>query len=429
MPNRGTREWSRRATSPGWREGGRCLVLVLGVLSAFQARAGETWAIEHARVMPSATAAAIEDGTVVVRDGKIAALGPAKSTPVPAGARRVDGGGGTVLPGFWNVHVHFTDERFTDAEHRPAEVLSEACRDMLTSHGFTTVVDLGSWPQNTVALRTRAPALDCPRILTTGLSMYPVGGVPIYVRKALGDAVADGLPQPKTGAEAAHLVQKDVRLGARGVKLFVGTWLGGSKTGLMDAAVVRGAVAEARKHGLVVFAHPGTTEGINVALEGGVNVLAHTAPEGGPWTPALIDRMLAKKVSLAPTLSLWRVEMTRGGVPKEAAERFIQTGADQLRAFVARGGDVVFGTDVGYIPEKDADEEVGRMASAGMDWRAILVSLTSAPARRMKDTTRAALRVGAPADLVLVDGSPEVDVQALARVRQTWVAGKSVFAR
>jgi hypothetical protein len=58
--------------------------------------------------------------------------------------------------------------------------------------------------------------------------------------------------------------------------------------------------------------------------------------------------------------------------PKEAANRFIAAGADQLRAFAAARGEVLFGTDVGYIPEKDADEEVRRMAGAGMDWRAIL---------------------------------------------------------
>jgi imidazolonepropionase-like amidohydrolase len=402
------------------------LMLVVGV----EARAADaTWAIEHVRVLPSATATAIEDGVVVVRDGKVVAFGPAKSTPVPEGARRIDGTGGTVLPGFWNVHVHFTEERFSNAARRPAPELSKGCRDMLTSRGFTTVVDLGSFAPNTIALRERSPTLDCPRILTTGLSMYPVGGVPIYVRKLLGDAVADGLPQPKNGAEAATLVQEDVRLGARGVKLFVGTWLGGSKTALMDAAVARGATVEAHKHGLVVFVHPGTTEGVNVALDAGVDVLAHTAPEGGPWAPELVERMLAKKVSLAPTLSLWRVEMDRGSVPKENADRFIRTGAEQLRAFVAAGGDVVFGTDVGYIPEKDADEEVGRMAGAGMDWRAILVSLTSAPARQMKDPSRGTIRVGTPADLVLVEGDPRAEVESLTRVRSTWVSGKSAFTR
>lgn len=402
---------------------------MLALAVALDARAGETWVVEHARILPSASAAAIEDGTVVVRDGRIAAMGQSASVPVPAGARRVDGAGGTVLPGFWNVHVHFTEERFSDAAHRPAEALSQACRDMLTSRGFTTVVDLGSFPANTVALRERAPSLDCPRILTTGLAMYPVGGVPIYLRRALGDAVAEGLPQPRTGAEAARLVQEDVRLGAPGVKLFAGTWLGEGRTGLMDLAVVRGATAEAHRHGLVVFAHPGSAEGVAHAVEGGVDVLAHTAAEAGPWTPELLSRMRARHIGLAPTLSLWRVEMERAGVAEEVRDRFIRTSAEQLRAFAAGGGEVLFGTDVGYIPEKDADEEVGRMVVAGMDWRAVLSSLTAAPARRMKDAKRGALKAGRPADLVLVDGDPRADVDALTRVRATWVAGKSVFAR
>ena len=402
---------------------------VLVLLAGFGARAGETWVLEHARVVSSAAAAPIEDGALVVRDGRIAAVGPSGSVRVPAGARRVDGRGGTVLPGFWNVHVHFTEERFARAADRPAQELSGACRDMLTSHGFTTVVDLGSFPENTVALRRRAPSLDCPRILTTGLSMYPVGGVPIYVRTALGDAAADGLPQPATAAKAAGLVQQDVRLGARGVKLFIGTWLGGRKTGLMDLAVVRGAAAEAHRQGLVVFAHPGSAEGVVHAVDGGVDVLAHTAPDAGPWTSELLGRMHARHMALAPTLSLWRVEMDRAGAPTELRERFIRTGGEQLRAFAAGGAEILFGTDVGYIPEQDADEEVGRMAAAGMDWRAVLASLTSAPARRMKDGRPGTLAVGAPADLVLVEGDPGAEIRALTHVRATWVAGKSVFTR
>ena len=448
MARRGLVGGSLRAASRAWRERvrraepGRAaplrrfagVPLVRGMCVAalalgLNARAGETWAIEHTRVLPSATSLVIEDGTVVVRDGRIAALGPWGAVPVPAGARRVDGAGGTTLPGFWNVHVHFTEERFADAARRPGEALSQACRDMLTSHGFTTVVDLGSFPENTVALRRRAPSLDCPRILTTGMSMYPAGGVPIYVRSALGDEVADGLPQPRTGAEAAHLVQEDLRLGARGVKLFVGTWLGGSRTALMDPVVVRAAAAEAHPPGLVVFAHPGSAAGVAHAVDGGVDVLAHTAPDAGPWSPELVGRMRARHMALAPTLSLWRVEMDRAGAPAEVRERFIRTGAEQLRAFVAGGGEVLFGTDVGYIPEKDADQEVGRMAAAGMGWQAVLTSLTSAPARRMKDGQRSALKVGAPADLVLVEGDPRADIQALTRVRETWVAGKTVFTR
>ena len=391
--------------------------------------APETWAIEHVRIVPGPTAQAVEDGTVVVAGRRIAAIGPAARVQVPAGARRVPGGGGTVLPGYWNVHVHFTDDRFSDAVHRPDEALSQACRDMLTSHGFTTVVDLGSFPENTGPLVRRATSLDCPRILTTGLPMYPVDGVPIYVRKALGEELAASLPQPKTAEAAATIVRKDVRLGARGVKLFVGTWLGGGRNGLMDLAVVTGAAAEAHRHGLVVFAHPESARGIENAIEGGVDVLAHTTPDGGSWSPELVKRLRGRGMALSPTLSLWRVEMERAGLPADVQERFIRSGAEQLRAFAAAGGEVLFGTDVGYIPEKDADEEVGRMAGAGMDWRAILASMTLAPAQRMKDGRRGRLRAGAPADLVLVDGDPAADVLALTRVRRTWVSGRSVFSR
>ena len=82
------------------------------LLGGLQARADEIWAIEHARLIPSPTGAVVEDATVVLRDGKVQALGPSASVRVPDGARRVDGSGGTVLPGFWNAHVHFTDARF-----------------------------------------------------------------------------------------------------------------------------------------------------------------------------------------------------------------------------------------------------------------------------------------------------------------------------
>ena len=401
------------------------------LLGGLQARADEIWAIEHARLIPSPTGAVVEDATVVLRDGKVQALGPSASVRVPDGARRVDGSGGTVLPGFWNVHVHFTDARFKGAAQQPDATLGEACRQMLTSRGFTTVVDLGSLPANTLAVRRRATTVGCPRILTVATSLFPVHGVPIYVHQELGEEEAAKLPQPATADDAARIVEESVRLrsGAGALKVFTGTWLGGSKTGLMDLAVVKGATAAAHRHGLVVFAHPQTAAGLEAALSGGVDVLAHTDPDAGPWSPELVHRLLARHMALVPTLSLNRVITDQAQMAAAARDRFIAAGKEQLRAFSAAGGQVLFGTDVGFLSEIDTDEEVGWMAAAGLDWRAILVSLTSAPARRMKDTTRGALAVGAPADVVLVDGDPRADAQALTRIRGTWVSGKSVFSK
>jgi imidazolonepropionase-like amidohydrolase len=420
---------ANQETSRAWSEAGKLrLVAVVALLVGFEVRAaGETWAIEHARVIPSPTGAVVEDATIVVRDGKVKALGPSASVRVPDGARRVDGTGGTVLAGYWNVHVHLTDQRFKGAAEQTDATLGQACREMLTSRGFTSVVDLGSLPANTAALRRRASSVGCPRIFSVGLSLFPVHAVPIYVREELGEEAAAKLPQPGTAEEAAHIVEESVRLGARAVKLFTGSWLGGNRTGLMDLAVVKGATAAAHRHGLVVFAHPQTAQGLEAALSGGVDVLAHTDPDAGPWSRELVHRLLARHVALVPTLSLNRVIMD--GAPPPTRDRFIAAGKEQLRAFSAAGGEVLFGTDVGFLPEKDTDEEVGWMSGAGMDWRAILVSLTTAPARRMKDTARGTLSVGAPADLVLVEGDPRADAKALTRVRGTWVAGKSVFSR
>src|SRR5690349_2405933 len=104
MPSRRTsRAWSEPWKSPP-------LVVFLAMLVGLEVRAaGATWAIEHARVIPSPTGVVLEDATVVVRDGKVNSLGPSASVHVPDGARRVDGTGGTVLAGYWNVHVHLTD--------------------------------------------------------------------------------------------------------------------------------------------------------------------------------------------------------------------------------------------------------------------------------------------------------------------------------
>ena len=135
------------------------------------------------------------------------------------------------------------------------------------------------------------------------------------------------------------------------------------------------------------------------------------------------------KMALAPTLSLWRVEMERAQLPQDVRDAFIAEGLGQLRAFAAGKGEVLFGTDVGYIPEAGADEEVARMTDAGMGWADILRSLGEAPARRFRDPSRGMLQPGGAADLVLVEGDPRTAVLALTRVRQTWVAGRSVFAR
>src|SRR5262245_33276650 len=76
------------------------------------AQSGDSFALTGARIYPSPSEAAIENGIVLVRDGKIAAVGNSGKIRLPAGVRTIDCSGLTIVAGFWNSHVHFTDVKW-----------------------------------------------------------------------------------------------------------------------------------------------------------------------------------------------------------------------------------------------------------------------------------------------------------------------------
>ena len=135
--------------------------------------ANGTLAIEHARIYTSPTAAPVLDGTVVIIDGRISAVGP--NPEIPAGATRLNCDHCVVTAGFWNAHVHFTEPKWSMANWQSAQKLDAQLADMLTSRGFTTVVDTGSNPIDTIPLRRRIESgeLSGPFIYTAGPALYP----------------------------------------------------------------------------------------------------------------------------------------------------------------------------------------------------------------------------------------------------------------
>jgi imidazolonepropionase-like amidohydrolase len=101
-----------------------------------------------------------------------------------------------------------------------------------------------------------------------------------------------------------------------------------------------------------------------------------------------------------------------------------------LRAFAGTGGRVLFGTDLGYIDDYDTTEEFELMARAGMEFREILASLTTAPVARLGESRhQGRVAPGLDADLVLLEGDPAKDVRAFAHVKYTLRAGKIIFQR
>ncbi|WP_312327859.1 amidohydrolase family protein [Stenotrophomonas sp.] len=390
----------------------------------------EDFAIVGAQVFPSPDAAPITNGTVVVRDGRITAVGPRSKVKVPEGTRIIDGKGRSVTAGFWNSHVHLMSPPFHQPDAQAPQALQDALRDRFGKWGFTTLFDIGSLPGDVGALRTRMAKgeVQGPRLLTVDMPFYPEHGTPIYVRELWAQTRTISA-EVATPAEARQRAEAQLDAGADGVKVFTGAIVGGPQGVLpMRVDVASAAVAAAHAHGKPAFAHPTNMAGLEVAEASGVDVLAHTAPDAGPWSPELVARLRAKHMALVPTLSLFDAHLRQEGVPDEVVKRFVGNAQQQVKAMADGGGQVLFGTDAGYTEVYDTRLEYRLMTAAGLDWRQILTSLTTAPASRFGDATqRGRLAEGYAADLVVLGSDPQQSTEAFADVQMTVREGRIIY--
>ncbi|MGJ4729336.1 amidohydrolase family protein [Luteimonas sp. SDU101] len=406
----------------------RALVIALLILSPMHLRA-EVLAIVNARIIAAPDADPVERGTLLLRDGRIEAVGA--TVEVPENARVVDAAGATAVSGYWNSHVHLIAPPLSEAATRPAAELTRVLADQYLRWGFTTVFDLASMPGNAFALRDRIQAgeVDGPAILTTGAPFYPEGGTPIYVLEFEGLGGAARAGEVATPEAATERARRQLDQGADGLKIFAGAIVGGETGVLPMRADIGRAVSEpARRAGKPVFAHPTNLEGLRAALDGGANVLTHPAPQAGPWTPALLRELLERGIALIPTLKLFDLELDKEGQPAAVKAQVIGLAQRQMADYVAAGGTVLFGTDSGYIDWYDTRDELRLMGEGGLDWRQVLASLTTAPAQRFGDGSRQGrLAPGYVADVVLLDADPRADVTGFAAVRAVYRDGRRVY--
>ena len=382
-------------------------------------------ALVGAKIYPSPTEKPIFNGVVLIEGGRIIAVGANGKAKVPSDAKVLDCTGLTMTAGFWNNHVHLADPKWQNAGGLTSSQLTQQFQEMLTRYGFTTVFDTGSFIENTKVIRKRIEAGEVagPRVLTAGEPIYPKDGLPGYVRE-----LRIKLPEAASPEQATLLVREKVSGGADAVKIFAGSWVGGDSVVAMPLDVIQAITSEARRHGKLVLAHPQNAAGLQVAVEGGVDVLVHTAPDAGEWGKALLARMKQSKIALIPTLKLWRVELQKAGKSTEAARRFQAVGVGQLRAYSKAGGQILFGTDVGYMADYDTAEEYLLMEQAGMDFRQILAALTTAPTERFGVSKRIGrIAPGMDADVVLLTGDPANEIRAFSNVRYTIRQGLVIY--
>ena len=135
-------------------------------------------------------------------------------------------------------------------------------------------------------------------------------------------------------------------------------------------------------------------------------------------------------MSMMPTLKLLQVELEKQGVPAAVAEQVLTENVAEFGKFAAMGGQVLFGTDVGYVTDYDPTREYELMAQAGLTSMQILASLTTTPALRWKEQKqRGRIAGGMNADIVVLDADPADSPRNFAAVRCAIRNGEIIYAK
>jgi imidazolonepropionase-like amidohydrolase len=400
------------------------------VAAGFTAQPSSVTAIVGGRLIDGTGKPAIENAVVILKDGKIAAAGPASSTPVPEGAQVVDAHGKSVLPGLWEMHAHFEQ-----VEWGPIYLAT----------GVTTARDVGNEREFIVAARDAIAAGKGvgPRLVMAGV----VDG---------SGPFALGLIRVDTPEQAREQVQKYKAAGFQQIKIYSS----------VKPEILKVVTAEAHRLGMTVTGH--IPFGMNAiqGIEDGMDQInhveyltplledpkSHTIDPDVPNVKKVIKLLLDHHIVLDDTLALMEVILhpldhpISGFEPgilkvapelKEALETMgtpppkAEQSAATFRAMVATvrvlhqaGVPIVAGTDQ-TVPGFSLDREIELHVEAGFTPMEAIQSASLVPARAMgMEKDSGTIEVGKRADVILVDGNPLENISDIRKVSTVFANGR-----
>jgi imidazolonepropionase-like amidohydrolase/Tol biopolymer transport system component len=353
---------------------------------AAPASAQKTLALINGTLIDGTGADPVSNAALVIRDGRIAAVGPRAEVDIPSDAQVIDVQGATLLPGFFNAHVHEAFDAYRLRKWARAGVTT--VRDLSPLSVGRSALEFDYAFKNHVQQQPEyarivasTPILSPP----DGYGMLPVSG-PQDAREKT-NALLDG------GADLIKIAFEDQVRGPQP---------------LLPVSDAQAIVAAAHDRGVPVSAHISLAKHLQMALESGVDDVAHMITDKLP--DELITQMVKQNVYWVPTLELW------SGVGRIANMR------DNLKRFVDGGGQVALGTDyAGYTIPFELGmpiTEIELMHQAGMTPMQIIVAATKNAAHvSNRDRDLGTLEVGKIADVLIVNGDPLQDLHALLDVR------------
>ncbi|MBI9044157.1 MAG: amidohydrolase family protein [Anaerolineaceae bacterium] len=380
------------------------------------------------RVLTCVNQEVIEEGFVEIEAGKIKAVGSAAELgDVTAEIIKTNG---TILPGLFNNHAHLSWDGIHDLAQQslydgPEIAAYKAAGNMLLSlrSGVTTVRDLGVNSSNIVTKQAVEQGIfPGPRLLITGASIVQTGGHTYWVcREASG---AD---------EMRRAVREQVRGGADLIKI-----MACHDTLEFTDEEMHAVIDEAHRNGLPTTAHATDNDSIERVVRFGIDVVEH----GGKMTDETIQLLVDRKVPIVTTFSAVVMQAVaevarKYNIPEWKIEERQKAKADKTRyeslvRAANAGVAIAFGTDAGspvvqhnvIVPEMKFMVDLGVVnGNYGVIKSATIVS---AALNKLEDKL-GTLEVGKLADVIVVDGDPIENLDALERVRMTFKEGKRLI--
>lgn len=414
--------------------------------------------VKASRLLDPRTGNVISPAAVLIEDGRIKAVGPPAHVQAPAGAKTIDLGSATLLPGLIDSHTHLLldvivppeeeAKRHLNGDFAPGLLLTivespikralmgaQLAREDLES-GFTTVRNLGhSGIDGDTSLRDaiNAGRLPGPRILAAGRKMIGQGDYLQNLNPALADAILQQEFILITGPDQArHAVLQNVFYNVDVIKVSLGD----------DTTTeeLKAVVDEAHRQQLKVAVHAFESSNIQVAIDAGADSIEH----GNQVTDDQLKQMREKGTFLDLTPTFYGgffTKITEPSIVISPAGRASNASADARRdkryqEFVQRvlksGVKFAAGSDMcWFYPGKTRGQAstatLVNLRDAGMPSLDVLRAITTNAAEMLGWQDRiGAVEPGKYADLVAVSGDPIADITELERVRFVMKDGQVV---
>ncbi len=394
------------------------LLLAERTAKAIPVVADEAFALVGARIIDGTQAPPIENGTVIVRDGRIAAVGVRGAVTIPPGVRVIDVHGKTIIPGLWDMHAHVALPEWGLA---------------YLGVGVTTARDMGGEKSFLVPFRDAILGRRVlgPRLLLAGL----VDG---SGAEAFGTVYADTPEQGRAVVDAYHAA------GFQQMKLYT----------LVKADVAGAVIRRAHELGMTVTGHVPRALTLAAMVDSGADNVAHMPLRGDASSDAVKQqiKMLAEKhVVIDPTVSWnellghsvqtsltafqpgfaeapWPLRASYGSIRNAgdsmSANRSVRASLALIKALHDAGARIVAGTDYG-LPGFSLLREVELYVAAGLSPLDAIRSATAVPSEVMGMSKEVGtIAIGKRADLVVLDGNPLTDISNVRKGKWVVSAGR-----